>query len=150
LTSWMFLKMRCIDIWVTSTMFFAQSFNVSMILKQVNVSSVDLYLLTQHHLLVLHEIKILMLWLCLRMIKISFTSFTMLLRTSSKTIATFATRSTLTWSWLIERNNILVINALRTEESILIIWCCDLSRTTWTHCVYSSIFLNCFWLRKCW
>ncbi len=128
-----------------------------MILNSVNVLFIDLYLLIQHHLLMSHWINLLLLWinllmlqLCLRMIKISFISFTTLLKTLNKMIMTFATRLTLTWSWLIERNDVLVINASKTEESISMISCCDSSRMTWIYCVYSLIFLNCFWSRKCW
>ncbi len=128
-----------------------------MILNSVNVLFIDLYLLIQHYLLMSHWINLLSLWinllmlqLCLRMIKISFMSFTTLLKTLNKMIITFATRLTLTWSWLIERNNVLVINASKTEESISMISRCDSSRMTWIHCVYLLIFLNCFWLRKCW
>ncbi len=137
-------------------MFFAQSFNVSMILNSINISSVNLYLLTQHHLLMLHQINLLLLWInllmlqsCLRIIEILFMSFTALLRTSNEMIATFVIRLTLTWSWSTERNDAFVINASKTEESILMISRCNSLRMTWTHCVYSSIFLNCFWLRKC-
>ncbi len=137
-------------------MFFAQSFNVSMILNSINISSVNLYLLTQHHLLMLHQINLLLLWInllmlqsCLRIIEILFMSFTALLRTSNEMIATFVIRLTLTWSWSTERNDAFIINASKTEESILMISRCNSLRMTWTHCVYSSIFLNCFWLRKC-
>ena len=96
LMNWIFLKMRCIDARVIVTMFFTRSFNVSMSLNQVVVSSVDSYLLTQHHLLMSHWIKILTLQSCLRMIKILFPSFTTLLRTSNEIFATSATRLTLT------------------------------------------------------
>lgn len=43
LTHLIFLKMRCVDVWMIITMLFARSFDASMILNQVDVSSVFIF-----------------------------------------------------------------------------------------------------------